>query len=207
MRHGTNAGDYDQRYDKPVLNRSCTARISDQFLEYPNHVRSVLLFPEFNHADMAISVKELIMPDEHAQKINVTWVVAAALINAGGEVLVQKRASGRSMAGLWEFPGGKVEPNERPEDALVRELNEELGITVIPDDLAPLSFASAPLGGGHLLLLLYICQKWSGEPAALDAEAIRWSSIDALQRLAMPPADVPLIKALLTLEVGIPSLS
>lgn len=137
------------------------------------------------------------MSAAHVQNGSVTWVVAVALINSEGQVLVQKRAAKRSMAGLWEFPGGKVEPGERPEDALVRELNEELGIAVHPDALEPLSFASAPLGEKHLLLLLYLCRKWSGVPTALDAEAIAWEAFDALPKLAMPPADVPLIRALM----------
>ncbi len=147
------------------------------------------------------------MRDGTVQKANMIWVVAAALVNSDGDVLVQKRAVGQSMAGLWEFPGGKIEANERPEDALVRELHEELGITVKPDDLKPLSFASAPLGERHLLLLLYTCRKWSGEPTAVDAEVIQWSTIEALQRLDMPPADVPLVNALLKQGVGVPTLS
>jgi 8-oxo-dGTP diphosphatase len=141
------------------------------------------------------------------QSSNVTWVVAAALINAEGQTLVQKRAADRSMAGLWEFPGGKVELNERPEDALVRELREELGITVQPDDLTPLSFASAPLGDRHLLLLLYVCRNWKGEPAPLDAEAVQWCHIGQLQKLDMPPADVPLVKSLIIQGVMVPSQS
>jgi 8-oxo-dGTP diphosphatase len=156
---------------------------------------------------MATAVKELIMLGENVQKTNMIWVVAAALINADDEVLVQKRAAGRSMAGLWEFPGGKIEPNERPEDALARELEEELGIIVRPDDLTPLSFASAPLGEKHLLMLLYVCQQWVGEPTALDAEAVQWSTINALQSLDMPPADVPLVKALMAHVLAVPSLS
>ena len=156
---------------------------------------------------MSAAVKELIMFDGRLPKYGMIWVVAAALINPDGKVLVQKRGANRSMAGLWEFPGGKVEPNERPENALVRELDEELGIRVIPDDLTPLSFASAPLGEKHLLLMLYVCRKWLGVPAALDAEAIQWWSINALHDLEMPPADVPLIKALLAYELAAPSQS
>jgi 8-oxo-dGTP diphosphatase len=156
---------------------------------------------------MATSVKESIMQGRFVQTTSVTWVVAAALINAEEQTLVQKRAADRSMAGLWEFPGGKVELNERPEDALVRELREELGITVLPDDLTPLSFASAPLGEKHLLLLLYICRNWVGEPAPLDAEAVQWSDIDALQSLDMPPADVPLVKALMMQGLMVPNQS
>jgi 8-oxo-dGTP diphosphatase len=156
---------------------------------------------------MVIVVKELIMQGGKVQKANVIWVVAAALIDADGQVLVQKRAVNRSMAGLWEFPGGKVEPGERPEDALARELDEELGIIVRPDDLTPLSFASAPLGDRHLLLLLYVCRKWLGEPSALDAEAVQWSSIDALQSFDMPPADIPLVNALLAQASVMPNQS
>ena len=145
------------------------------------------------------------MFDGRLPKYGIIWVVAAALINPDGKVLVQKRAVDRSMAGLWEFPGGKIEPNERPENALVRELDEELGIIVMPEDLTPLSFASAPLGEQHLLLLIYICRKWQGVPAALDAAAIQWCSINALQDLDMPPADVPLVKALLAQAAPKPS--
>ena len=147
------------------------------------------------------------MAGRKVDKADMAWVVAAALINAAGNVLVQKRAADRSMAGLWEFPGGKIEPGERPEEALTRELNEELGIKVEADDLKPLSFASAPLGEKHLLLLLYICRKWVGEPTALDAEAIQWASIDTLQSLQMPPADVPLVKALTAHLLAAPSQS
>jgi 8-oxo-dGTP diphosphatase len=154
---------------------------------------------------MAPAVKELIMCDECLPKHGLIWVVAAALINPDGEVLVQKRAADRSMAGLWEFPGGKIEPDERPENALARELDEELGILVMPDDFTPLSFASAPLGEQHLILLLYVCRKWQGIPAALDAAVIKWSSINALQNLEMPPADVPLVKALLAQVAPNPS--
>jgi 8-oxo-dGTP diphosphatase len=93
-------------------------------------------------------------------------VVAAALVDAQGRVLVQQRPPGKQMAGLWEFPGGKLESGETPEAALVRELAEELGIAVDPADLAPLTFASEPLGGKHLLLLLYLCRAWTGAPAA-----------------------------------------
>jgi len=123
-------------------------------------------------------------------------VAAAALINSDGAVLVQKRCAGRSMAGLWEFPGGKIEADERPEIALVRELREELGIIVAASDLNPVNFASAPLDGDHLILLLYICRKWTGNPSAIDAEVIQWVSINSLYALAMPPADAPLVESL-----------
>jgi 8-oxo-dGTP diphosphatase len=122
-------------------------------------------------------------------------VVAVALIRADGRVLVQQRAPGRSMAGLWEFPGGKVEPGETPEQALGREVEEELGIILDPG-FAPAAFASEPLGERHLVLLLYAARGWTGEPQALDASAIRWVTIDEMRALPMPPADVPLVEAL-----------
>jgi 8-oxo-dGTP diphosphatase len=123
-------------------------------------------------------------------------VVAAALIDRKGQVLVQRRPEGKAMAGLWEFPGGKVEPGETPELALIRELDEELGIAVAADALVPLTFASAPLGGRNLLLLLYLCRGWRGEPRALDAEALLWCRPPALRQLEMPPADLPFIAIL-----------
>ena len=120
-------------------------------------------------------------------------VVAVALVDADGRVLVQQRPAGRAMAGLWEFPGGKIEPGETPEAALVRELREELGIDVAAACLAPATFASERLGERHLLLLLYVCRKWRGVPAPLAASALRWVHPVALHGLAMPPADRPLI--------------
>ena len=126
-------------------------------------------------------------------------VVAAALIGDGGRVLLQRRAAGRAMAGLWEFPGGKVEEGETPEAALTRELQEELGIGVEVSDLAPAGFASAPNGDRHMILLLYLCRSWRGEPRALDASALLWARPAEMRGLAMPPADVPLVEFLETL--------
>lgn len=123
-------------------------------------------------------------------------VVAAALVRADGRVLLQQRPQGKAMAGLWEFPGGKVEPGERPEPALARELAEELGISVAEDALVPAAFASATLGDRHLLLLLYLCRSWEGVPEALDATALRWATPAEMRTLPMPPADVPLVDAL-----------
>lgn len=120
-------------------------------------------------------------------------VVAAALVDGDGRVLLQQRAPGRHMAGLWEFPGGKVEPGERPEQALIRELAEELGIETDLACIAPATFASAELGERHLLLLLYICRKWRGEPRPLDATALKWVRPNQMFALDMPPADTPLI--------------
>lgn len=124
---------------------------------------------------------------------SILFVVAGALFDRAGRVLVQRRPAGGIMAGLWEFPGGKVEPHERPEAALVRELSEELGIVVEADCLAPLSFASAPLGDRHLVMLLYRVPHWAGEPSAHHAEALGWVAPGELDALPMPPADRPLV--------------
>ena len=126
-------------------------------------------------------------------KANPLFVVAAALIDADGRLLVQQRPRGKMMAGLWEFPGGKVEQDEKPEAALIRELQEELGIDVQQACLAPACFASESLGERHMILLLYICRKWQGMPRALDADAIKWVRPLELHGLEMPPADKPLI--------------
>ena len=124
------------------------------------------------------------------------FVVAAALTNQVGEILLQRRPQGRQMAGLWEFPGGKVEEGESPESALARELREELGVEVSVFDLAPITFASEPLEGRNLLLLLYRCTKWQGEPAALDSPELLWLRPSDMHHLPMPPADKPLVLAL-----------
>ncbi|MES2173188.1 MAG: (deoxy)nucleoside triphosphate pyrophosphohydrolase [Pseudomonadota bacterium] len=120
-------------------------------------------------------------------------VVAVALIDADGRVLLQQRPPGKAMAGLWEFPGGKVEPGETPEAALVRELEEELGIETHGSCLAPATFASEALGQKHLLLLLYVCRKWKGVPEARHATALKWLKPAQMYALDMPPADLPLI--------------
>lgn len=123
-------------------------------------------------------------------------VVAAALIDGEGRVLLQQRPPGKPMAGLWEFPGGKIEANESPEAALARELHEELGITLSVEDLRPIAFASEPLAGRHLLLLLYTLDTWQGTPAAHHATELRWVTPAEMRTLPMPPADVPLVEAL-----------
>ena len=123
-------------------------------------------------------------------------VVAAALIDATGRTLVQQRPLAKAHGGLWEFPGGKVEPGERPEAALARELSEELGIQVEPEALEPVSFVAGGEPDRPLLLLLYACDRWVGEPAALDAVALHWDVPAALAALPMPPADYPLAAAL-----------
>ncbi|MGZ8305509.1 MAG: (deoxy)nucleoside triphosphate pyrophosphohydrolase [Allosphingosinicella sp.] len=123
-------------------------------------------------------------------------MVAAALVDEERRVLLQQRSPGRAMAGLWEFPGGKVEEGEGPEAALVRELEEELGIAVDAGALTPAAFASADNDGRHMLLLLYLCREWRGEPRPLDAAALKWVRPDEMGGLPMPPADEPLIPLL-----------
>lgn len=126
-------------------------------------------------------------------KILPLLVVAVALIDADGRVLLQQRPPGKAMADLWEFPGGKVEPGEAPEAALIRELEEELGIRTHASCLAPATFASEPLDDRHLLLLLYVCRKWEGVPHPHHATALKWMRPAQMYALAMPPADLPLI--------------
>jgi 8-oxo-dGTP diphosphatase len=127
---------------------------------------------------------------------HILWVVAAALIDPHGRVLVQQRPVGKPMAGLWEFPGGKIDAGERPEAALARELHEEIAVSVDPAALVPCSFASEPLDGAHLVMLFYLCRQWSGLPASQESAALHWCTPSALYALPMPPADLPLIGAL-----------
>ncbi len=123
-------------------------------------------------------------------------VVAAALVRQDGKILLQKRPEGRSMAGLWEFPGGKQEPHESAEAALVRELKEELAVNVAVADLIPICFASAAIGERPLLLLLFACRAWNGTPTGVESQELGWFSLDEMRDLAMPPADIPLLDLL-----------
>jgi len=123
-------------------------------------------------------------------------VAACALIDADGRVLIAQRPPGKAMAGLWEFPGGKIEANERPEQTLIRELNEELGIEVKEDCLAPFTFASHVYTEFHLLMPLYLCRRWEGIASAREHSAIKWVKPKELASYPMPPADVPLIPML-----------
>ncbi len=129
-------------------------------------------------------------------------VVAAALVDGAGRVLVAQRPAGKSLAGLWEFPGGKIEPGEAPAAALVRELAEELGIAVAEADLQPLGFVSHAYPDFHLLMLLYSCTRWTGEPRGDEGQPIAWHRPAALAALAMPPADVPLLAPLQAFVAG-----
>jgi 8-oxo-dGTP diphosphatase len=130
---------------------------------------------------------------------NLVLVAACALIDADGRVLIAERPPGRSMAGLWEFPGGKVEAGERPEQTLIRELKEELGIHVSEACLAPLTFASHAYAEFHLLMPLYVCRRWEGNVQPLEGQRLAWVRPNKLKDYPMPPADVPLISHLTTL--------
>jgi len=133
----------------------------------------------------------------------VSWklvlVAACALVDADGRVLIAERPAGKSMAGLWEFPGGKVEAGERPEATLIRELREELGIAVKEACLAPLTFASHAYPDFHLLMPLYVCRRWEGTVTPLEGQQLAWVRPNRLKDYPMPPADVPLISHLTTL--------
>lgn len=133
------------------------------------------------------------MGDNSVNDSKLLIVVAAAMLDGEGRVLVQQRPPGKPMANLWEFPGGKVDSGETPEIALCRELQEELGIAARPEALRAAAFASEALGHRHLLLLLYLLRDWEGQPQANHATALRWVKPGELRELAMPPADEPLI--------------
>ncbi len=131
--------------------------------------------------------------------VKIVLVAACALVDPDGRVLLAQRPEGKSMAGLWEFPGGKVEAGERPEDTLIRELREELGIGVREECLAPLAFASHSYPDFHLLMPLYICRRWEGTVKPQEAQAITWVRPNRLRDYKMPPADEPLVSHLMTL--------
>jgi 8-oxo-dGTP diphosphatase len=128
--------------------------------------------------------------------MKIVLVSAVALIDRDGRVLLAQRPEGKSMAGLWEFPGGKVEPGETPEAALIRELHEELGIETWRSCLAPLTFASHGYDGFHLLMPLFACRKWDGTPQSREGQALKWVRAGDLRDYPMPPADIPLIPIL-----------
>jgi len=128
--------------------------------------------------------------------VKVLLVSAVALIDPDGRVLLAKRPEGKSMAGLWEFPGGKVEPGETPEHALIRELHEELGIDTWASCLAPLTFASHAYDDFHLLMPLFACRKWQGIATPKEGQTLKWVHARDLRNYEMPPADLPLIPIL-----------
>ena len=131
----------------------------------------------------------------------IVLVAACALVDADGRVLMAKRPEGKPMAGLWEFPGGKVEPGETPEASLIRELREELGIDVTAACLAPLSFASHAYETFHLLMPLYVCRRWEGKVQPLEGQELNWVRPNRMRDYPMPPADEPLVAALRDLLV------
>jgi 8-oxo-dGTP diphosphatase len=131
-----------------------------------------------------------------AAETRIVLVSAVALVDADGRVLLAQRPAGKPMAGLWEFPGGKVDPGETPETALIRELAEELGIAVAASCLAPFTFASHSYPDFHLLMPLYVCRKWSGIPAAREGQRFAWVRAARLGDYPMPPADKPLVAML-----------
>jgi 8-oxo-dGTP diphosphatase len=131
--------------------------------------------------------------------VKLLLVAACALIDVDGRVLIAQRPEGKAMAGLWEFPGGKVENGERPEQTLIRELDEELGITVAEPCLAPLTFASHAYPDFHLLMPLYVCRRWEGTVTAREHTSLAWVRPNRLRDYPMPPADAPLIPHLVSL--------
>ena len=131
--------------------------------------------------------------------VKIVLVAACALVDADGRVLLAQRPEGKPMAGLWEFPGGKVEDGETPEQSLIRELQEELGIVVKEDCLAPLTFASHAYPEFHLLMPLYVCRRWEGQVGATEGQKLVWVRPNRLRDYDMPPADVPLISHLMAL--------
>ena len=128
--------------------------------------------------------------------MKIVLVSAVALIDPDGRVLLAQRPEGKSMAGLWEFPGGKVEPGETPEAALIRELKEELGIDTWQSCLAPLTFASHAYQEFHLLMPLFVCRRWQGTAAPHEGQALAWVRPGSLRDYPMPPADLPLLAIL-----------
>lgn len=128
--------------------------------------------------------------------MKILLVSAVALIDVDGRVLLAQRPAGKSMAGLWEFPGGKIEEGETPEAALIRELEEELGIDTWASCLAPIGFASHSYEDFHLLMPLFACRKWKGVPRAREGQTLKWVRVNDLKSYPMPPADIPLIPIL-----------
>jgi len=139
------------------------------------------------------------MTETIARQRRILLVAACALVDADGRVLLAQRPEGKTLAGLWEFPGGKVEPGETPEETLIRELDEELGVTTKIPCLAPLTFASHTYDDFHLLMPLYVCRRFEGTAHGREGQAVKWVRPKALRDYPMPPADEPLIPFLMDL--------
>jgi len=139
------------------------------------------------------------MTETNAKQRRILLVAACALVDADGRILLAQRPEGKQLAGLWEFPGGKVEPGETPEETLIRELDEELGIATNIPCLAPLTFASHTYDDFHLLMPLYVCRRFEGTARGREGQAIKWVRPKALRDYPMPPADEPLIPFLMDL--------
>lgn len=136
---------------------------------------------------------QAIEQNESVKPTKTVWVSAVAMIDRDGRILLAQRPEGKSFAGLWEFPGGKIEADETPEQALVRELEEELGIKTVPSCLAPLTFASHHYEDFHLMMPLYVCRVWDGFPEAKEGQTLEWVYAHELDSYPMPAADIPLI--------------
>jgi len=136
---------------------------------------------------------------EPGPAVKLVLVAACALVDTDGRVLIAQRPEGKPMAGLWEFPGGKVEPGETPEATLIRELKEELGIDTSASCLAPLTFASHAYPDFHLLMPLYVCRRWQGTPKAHEGQVLKWVKAQEIRQFPMPEADRPLLSPLIEL--------
>lgn len=150
-----------------------------------------------NPAKVESKVTEKVV--EAAGSVRMLLVVAVALVDEDNRILIAQRPEGKNLAGMWEFPGGKLEAGERPEVALIRELHEELGIQTWESCLAPLTFASYAYEDFHLLMPLYICRRWEGTPSSNEGQALKWVRAGKLREYPMPPADEPLIAPLIDL--------
>jgi 8-oxo-dGTP diphosphatase len=156
--------------------------------------------PEFlRSSPLPVNFAQLSSEPRVVVSAKLVLVAACALVDADGRVLLAQRPAGKAMAGLWEFPGGKVEQGERPEDTLIRELKEELGIIVKDACLAPFTFASHAYPDFHLLMPLYVCRRWEGTVQPLEGQALAWVRPNRLRDYPMPPADEPLVAHLMTL--------
>lgn len=188
----TNHGNHDQRANQPVFQSSGPGLVSKQSFDNGQHRSPLRKIRRITGVSQVFPKKRFMIVASLPKIPTIVPVVALALIDDAGRVLMQQRRIGKAHGGLWEFPGGKVEPGESLVGALVREICEELGIELSPVALEPLSFAASP-ADPHVVLL-YTCRQWTGEPRCLDGEAIGWFAADALNDLAMPPLDVPLAR-------------